>query len=1010
VFILKASSISIFIPVAKLEYVVWLPAILVIFRTNFRNMNLPVLATQLEGELLTDDLHRILYATDGSIYRELPLAVAYPKGAEDIRKLIVFAKENSLTLIPRTAGTSLAGQCVGTGIVVDVSRYMNEILEVNAAESWVRVQPGVIRDELNVFLKPYGLFFGPNTSTANRAMIGGMVGNNSSGTTSIKYGVTRDHVMELQTILSDGSNVVFKNISINEFQEKLNGNGLESKIYQQVYNELSPPEVQEEILREFPKPNIHRRNTGYAVDELLKSNLFTEGGTDFNFCKLLAGSEGTLAFTTEIKLHVNKLPPPEEATVCAHFATLSESLEATLVAMRHQPYACELMDKFILDCTKENLEQQKNRFFLQGDPEAILIIEFRGETREEATAAANAMIADMNIEGYGYAFPIVYPPDVKNVMALRAAGFGVLSNVKSDTKPLEFVEDTAVDLPDLPAYIAEFRELMTQFGQQAVYYAHAGAGELHIRPTVNLMTSEGVKQMREIAEASAKLIKKYNGSLSGEHGDGRVRGEFIPLMLGEKNFELLKRVKQTWDPQGIFNPNKITGAPPMDEDLRYLQDVPKPEFDTIFDFSETGGILRTAEKCSGSGDCRKLAHVSGGVMCPSYMATRNEKDTTRARANALREFLTRSENGENRFAHKELKDVMDLCISCKGCTSECPSNVDMSTLKAEFLHQYYKTHGVPMRAKAFANIGTLNGLAARMTGISNFFLTNSITSNIMKRFLGVAKERSLPALSKITLRKWYNKNKNRLQTGSPKGKVYLFCDEFTNYNDAHIGIKAIELLTKLGYEVEMPAHAESGRAHISKGLLPQAQEMAKQNVKIFKDLVNENTPLIGIEPSAILSFRDEYPKLVAPEDQAAAKELGKNALLIEEFIAREIRKGNITSESFTKTEKRVLLHGHCHQKALASVEVSAWTVGLPENYLVEVIPSGCCGMAGSFGYEAEHYDVSMQIGELVLFPAVKNSKNDVIIAAPGTSCRHQILDGTGRKALHPVEILWEALI
>ncbi|MDX1942201.1 MAG: FAD-linked oxidase C-terminal domain-containing protein [Saprospiraceae bacterium] len=972
-------------------------------------MNLQALSAQLKGDFYSDNLHRILYATDASIYREIPLAVAYPKDAKDIQTLVKFAAINKISLIPRTAGTSLAGQCVGPGIVVDVSRYMNKILEVNVEEAWVRVQPGVIRDELNVFLKPYGVFFGPITATATRAMIGGMVGNNSSGTTSIKYGVTRDHVMELHTILSDGSNTVFKSLLANEFQEKLNGNSLECKVYRQIYKELSNPEIQEEIRKEFPKPSIHRRSTGYAVDELLKSNIFTLGGPDFNFCKLLTGSEGTLAFTTEIKLHLNPLPPPEEATVCAHFATLSESLEATLVAMRHQPYACELMDKFTLDCTKENIALQKNRFFLQGDPEAILIIEFRGETREEATALAEAMIADMNITGFGYAFPIVYPPDAKKVMALRAAGFGVLSNVKTDTKPIEFVEDTAVDLPDLPAYIEEFRNLMTEFGQQAVYYAHAGAGELHIRPSVNLKTSEGVRQMHAIAEASAKLVKKYNGSLSGEHGDGRVRGEFIPLMLGNKNFELLKRVKETWDPYHVFNPNKITGAPPMDQDLRYVQDVPKPAFDTVFDFSETGGILRTTEKCGGSGDCRKLAHVTGGVMCPSYMATRNEKDTTRARANTLREFLTRSENGENRFAHEELKNVMDLCLSCKGCTSECPSNVDMSTLKAEFLHQYYKAKGIPLRAKAFANIGKLNGLAANISGISNFFLTNSITSNIIKQILGVAPKRSLPELSNITLRKWYNKYYRRLPIEATR-KVYFFCDEYTNYNDAHIGIKAIELLTKLGYDVIMPTHAESGRAHISKGLLLEAQKMAKQNVDIFKDLVNENNPLIGIEPSAILSFRDEYYKLVDKENQAAAKELGKNALLIEEFIAREIQKGNITSELFTSASKQILLHGHCHQKALSSVDASAWTLGLPENYVVEVIPSGCCGMAGSFGYEKEHYDVSMQIGELILFPAIKKVNNDVIIAAPGTSCRHQILDGTGRKALHPVEVLWEALM
>lgn len=974
-------------------------------------MHLPILAAQLEGELHTDQLMRTLYATDGSIYRELPLAVAYPKDAKDIQTLVKFAATNKISLIPRTAGTSLAGQCVGSGIVVDTSRYMNKILEVNMEEGWVRVQPGVIRDELNQFLQPYGLFFGPNTSTANRAMIGGMVGNNSSGTTSIKYGVTRDHVLELKTVLSDGSNVIFKSLSVNEFHKKLNGDTLENKIYQQIYNELNNPEVQEEIRREFPKPNIHRRNTGYAVDELLKSNIFTPGGTDFNFCKLLAGSEGTLAFTTEIKLHVNPLPPAEEAIVCAHFSTLQESLEATLIAMRHAPYACELMDKTILDCTKENIQQQKNRFFLEGDPGAILMIEFRADTREAATNLANAMIADLRQAGYGYAFPIVYPPDTKRVFALRAAGFGVLSNIKGDAKPLEFVEDTAVDLPDLPAYIMEFKNMMTEFGQEAVYYAHAGAGELHIRPKVNLKTRKGVKEMRTIAESSAKLIKKYNGSLSGEHGDGRVRGEFILLILGDKNFELLKRIKEHWDPHHVFNPNKITGAPPMDQDLRYLQDEPEPTFETVFDFSEVGSILQLTEKCSGSGDCRKLAHVSGGVMCPSYMATRNEKDTTRARANALREFLTRSQSGDNRFAHEELKDVMDLCLSCKGCTSECPSNIDMSTLKAEFLHQYYKKHGIPIRAKIFANIGSINNLASKVPGISNFFLTNGITSGIAKRILGVASKRSLPKVSEMTLRKWYHKNKNRLNKNrlNPISKIYFFCDEFTNLNDAHIGIKAIELLNRLGYEVIMPEHAESGRAHISKGLLPQAQIMAKQNVNIFKDLVNEDAPLIGIEPSAILSFRDEYPKLVDKANQSIARNLGKNALLFEEFIAREIQRGNITPASFTKARKKILLHGHCHQKALSSTDVSAWALGLPENYEVEVIPSGCCGMAGSFGYEKEHYDVSMQIGELILFPTLRSCKEDVIIAAPGTSCRHQILDGAKREALHPAEVLWAAL-
>ncbi len=972
------------------------------------------LRAELQGSLHDDELLRVLYATDGSIYRELPLAVAYPMHSGDIQTLVRFANEHQISLIPRTAGTSLAGQCVGRGIVVDTSRHMNAILEINREARWVRVQPGVIRDELNAFLKPHGLFFGPNTSTANRCMIGGMTGNNSCGTTSIKYGTTRDHVLELKTILSDGSEAVFGPLSREAFFQKQQGNALENRLYRQINEALSLPERRQAIAENYPKPSIHRRNTGYAIDVLMESEVFTDGGSAFNFCKLLCGSEGTLAVTTEIKLDLDLLPPVEEVLVCAHFATLDEALQGTLIAMRHAPYGCELMDKFIMDCTKENREQQKNRFFLEGDPGAILIIEFRGTTREAASAHAEAMIQDLKQEGFGYAFPKIYPPDTTRVWALRAAGFGVLSHVKGDAKPIEFVEDTAVALEDLPAYIAEFRALMAEFGQQAVYYAHAGAGELHLRPTVNLKTSAGVQQLRDIATASARLVKKYQGSLSGEHGDGRVRGEFIPLMIGDDNYALLQRIKQTWDPKNLLNPGKIVNAPPMNESLRYLQDVPAPKIETVFDFSASGGILKMAEKCSGSGDCRKLAHVSGGVMCPSYMATRNEKDTTRARANTLREFLTRSQNGENRFAHEALHEVMDLCLSCKGCTSECPSNIDMATLKAEFLHQYYQKKGVPLRARVFGNIDRINALAARVPALSNFILGNALSGGILKRLLGIAPQRSLPPVQR-SLRSWYRKKFDKIsgeqaKANLPKGVLYFFCDEFTNYNDPGIGVKAIELLTRLGYEVRLPEHPPSGRAQLSKGLLKDAQALAQQNVAVFKNLVSEDTPLVGIEPSAILSFRDEYPKLVAPEDQEAAKTLGKHALLLEEFILREAEKGNISADQFTNETRLIHLHGHCHQKALADVRASAWALALPRNYQVEIIPSGCCGMAGSFGYEQEHYQVSMQIGSLVLFPAIQKLAPEVTIAAPGTSCRHQILDGAGRQALHPAEVLWEALL
>lgn len=968
------------------------------------------LKNTLDGELYFDRLLRSIYATDASVYRELPLAVAYPKTVSDIKKLIAFATEHGSSLIPRAAGTSLAGQCVGTGIVVDISKHWNKILEVNVKEKWVRVQPGVIRDELNFHLKKHGLYFGPNTSTANRCMVGGMVGNNSCGSTSISVGSTRDHLLEVEAILSDGSEIVFGNNSfpiekLNQLNKSDSSYSLEEKIYRQLISELNNSEIKSRIHSNFPKKEIHRRNTGYAVDLLLDQKPFSPKGKPLNLSTLLAGSEGTLAFTTAVKLNLLPLPPPCPVVLAAHFHTIDECMRAVLTTMEFKPYMCELMDKVILDCTKGNIEQSKNRFFIHGDPGAVLMIEFREDDLEKAKKRASAVAAALEKENLGYAYPLVEGDDTKRVWALRSAGLGVLANLPGDGKAVACIEDTAVALPDLPIYISEFREMMEGFGQEAIYYAHAGAGEIHLRPILNLKKSEDVKLFHDITEATAKLVKKYGGSLSGEHGDGRVRAEFIPLMIGEENYELLRRIKKTWDPHGIFNPGKITDAAPMIESLRYIPDAPQPEYETTFNFSETGGLLRAAEKCNGSGDCRRL-DLSGGTMCPSYRATRNEKDTTRARANMLREVL--SGESKNPFASPELKEVMDLCLSCKGCTSECPSNVDMSSMKAEVLYQSYKTNGTPLRAKIFGNINNINKWLSLSPSLSNFFTGNSFFGNIAKNTMGVAKERSLPPLYKYTLRQWFKKNKYATAP-NPKGEVYFFCDEFTNYYDVEIGIKAIQLLNRLGYQVNMVEHPESGRAFISKGLLKEAKNIAKKNVSIFSKIISDKKPLIGIEPSAILSFRDEYPRLVDSSQIAEAKSLKENTFLIDEFLAQEMNKGKITSDIFTSNKKKIMLHGHCHQKALSDVNASAWICGLPENYEVEMIPSSCCGMAGSFGYEKEHYKVSMKIGDLVLFPKINSTSKDIIIAAPGTSCRHQIWDGTKRKAFHPVEILFEAL-
>lgn len=969
------------------------------------NHKLQQLSQQLEGDLYFDTVMRTLYATDASAYREMPLAVAVPKSKEDIRKLISFARDHQTSLIPRTAGTSLAGQVVGNGIIVDVSKHFTQILELNEKEKWVRVQPGVIRDELNMFLKPYGLFFGPETSTANRAMIGGMVGNNSCGSNSVVYRSTREHLLEVHALLSDGSETVFTELSTDAFHTKCEQDDFEGSIYKNTRSLLSNYGNQVEIRKEFPKKTVERRNTGYAVDLLVDTEPFNAGGDSFNFCSLIAGSEGTLAFLTEIKLNVVPLPPKETGLLCVHFNSIDESLRANLIGLKYRPSASELIDHYILECTKENIEQNKNRFFVLGEPGAILVIEFARSSREEILAITAQVEAEMRAAGLGYHFPVLFGEDTKKIWTLRKAGLGLLGNLPGDEKAVPVIEDTAVDVNDLPAYIREFNEILTKHGLHSVHYAHAGSGELHLRPIINLKTKEGNRLFRTIAEEVATLVKKYQGSLSGEHGDGRLRGEFIRQMVGEKNYQLLQEIKRSWDPQNIFNPNKIVDTPPMNTMLRYEPGQFTPEFKTIFRFHQQD-ILQHAEQCNGSGDCRKT-HLSGGTMCPSFMASRNEKDTTRARANILREFLTHSDK-LNRFDHKEIYEVMDLCLSCKACKSECPSNVDMAKLKAEFLQQYYDANGVPFRSKLIANFSASAKLGSLMPPVYNFFVTNPVTGNLIKRFSGFAVKRSMPTLSSNTLMHWYHKHQKEITKKGNK-KVYLFCDEFTNYNDAHIGITAILLLEKLGYEVVIPKHEESGRTWLSKGLLRDAQKIINRNITALAPLISGATPLIGIEPSAILTFRDEYPDLASDENLVAAREMSKHVFLVDEFIAEEIGKGNITREKFTKEKRSIKLHGHCQQKAISSLAASVKMLSLPENYSVETIPSGCCGMAGSFGFEKEHYELSMQIAELVLLPTVRKQDASTLIAAPGTSCRHQIKDGCGREALHTVEILYQAL-
>lgn len=966
------------------------------------NAQLEKLSLELKGELYDDLLHKSIYATDASVYRKIPLAVCYPKDEEDLKTLVRFADENRISLIPRTAGTSLAGQCVGDGLVVDTSKYFTEILAFDEIGQTVTVQPGVIRDELNLFLKPYGLFFSPDTSTTNRCMIGGMVGNNSSGTTSIRYGVTRDKVLAMKTVLSDGSTVLFNDLSRERFLEKTRGHTLENAIYKLLYDKLSRKEIQEEITKEFPKKTIHRRNNGYAVDALLESEIFGGTNKNVNLSKVLCGSEGTLAFTTEITLVLDKLPPAHKIMVAAHYESIHNCMLAVVIAMKHNLYYCELMDKTILDCTKNNREQRKNRFFVEGDPKGILMLEVASDNVAETEKLADALINDLEESKLGYAYPKLLGADIDKANTLRKAGLGLLGNIVGDDKSAPCIEDTAVEYSDLPEYIDEFSKMMEDYGQNPIYYAHAGAGELHLRPIVNLKKKKGVAQFKSITTDVAKLVKKYQGSMSGEHGDGIVRSSFLTEMIGEKNYALLKEIKFTFDPKNIFNRGKIIEPWPIDQSLRYEADREEPVIETLMDFSDSLGILRMAEKCNGSGDCRKPVSA-GGTMCPSYRATKDEKDTTRARANMLREILTNSEMA-NKFDSEELKKIFDLCLSCKACSSECPSNVDIASLKTEFLYQYYQSNPVDFRTQMFADNVKWNKLGSIVPSLTNFVLSTAATKKIM----GIHPKRSIPALQPVTLEKWYNKNKARLAAKKhEKGKLYLFLDEYTNFYDVSTGIDTIELLSDLGYEVLITPHEESGRSFISKGLLDKAKEKIDQNIAYFGELISSEIPLVGIEPSAILGFRDEYPRLA--DDKDTARRISPFTFTLEEFFHEEIKKRKISSSDFSDKKKTIKIHGHCHQKSLSNMESSFAMLNLPKNYTVTIINSGCCGMAGSFGYEKEHYEVSMQVGEDTLFPKVRNTGKDVSIVAAGTSCRHQIFDGTGKKALHPATILREAL-
>ncbi|MEY3590805.1 MAG: hypothetical protein RLZZ466_1326 [Bacteroidota bacterium] len=978
---------------------------------SWSNYEVRLLKDHFEGQLFFDEsqsarIAKRIYATDASVYQVKPAAVAIPASSKDIKRLIQFAIQAKTGLIPRGAGTSLAGQVVGDGIVMEISSTLGKVISLNKKEKSVWIEPGIVRDDLNKHLASADLFFGPETSTANRALLGGMLGNNSCGLHSIVWGNVRDHILETRAFLSDGTEIHTQPLTREEFYHKTTLQNLEGKIYREIHRMLNNPEIQNLIKDRFPKKSIKRRNTGYALDALLDMQPFSPDGEPFNLSKLIAGSEGTLAVVHSMKLNLLDLPQPEVALICIHCHTLQESLQANITALQHPILASELVDDYILSFTEGHPNFEKDRGFIEGKPAAILMVEMRADTRDELDKNVSNLIQELNQTKQGYAYPILWGTDIAKGWDIRKAGLGLIRNLEGDTQPVNLIEDCAVDPADLPAYVAEIQELLARHDTKAAYYAHAGAGELHIEPFINLKSPEGIKLFRSILAETVEILKKYKGSLSGEHGDGRLRGEFIPELMGKEVYGLFKEIKHVFDPHQVFNPGKITDSPAMDTAFRFTdQKATEPSY--FFDYGVLRNPLGLAEKCSGSGDCKKTS-LSGGMMCPSYMATLQEKDSTRARANMLRQLL--SSPAEETFSNPDLHEILDLCLSCKGCQTECPSGVDMGKLKAETLQQSYLKSGVPLCTQLIGNFPTLQRYASYVAPLYNFLVEFPLTASLIKVAMGFAIERSLPTVQFTSLETWFKRYaKKNPQQGLKNGLVYLFADEFTNHNEVPLGQKTIKLLNRLGYGVEIPTGIISGRSFISKGMLVEAKALANSNVEKLQALISSDQPLIGIEPSALLTFRDEIPALVDANKRAQAEALKPNCLLIDEFIAREFKAGKISINDFHGKQQKILLHGHCHQKSIAGLTATRIALSIPSQYEVELLPTGCCGMAGSFGYEKKHYKLSQQIANLVLFPRLLNKPIKSIIASNGTSCRHQIKDGIEQEGLHTAEILYNAL-
>ncbi len=957
------------------------------------------LGRRVRGEVRFDAASRVLYSTDASIYEIVPLGVVLPRDADDVQAVLEITRAAGVPVLPRGGGTSLAGQAVGRAVVLDFSKYMNRVLDVNTEAGWARVEPGIVRSELLATLAPTGYIFGPETSTSNRATIGGMIGNNSSGSRSIVYGKTVDTVLVVRAMLAGGTRVVFGPVDAADAAGRARRDDHEGRIYREVGRIVAA--TRDEVARRFPR--VQRRVGGYNLDE------FPPEGP-VNLAKLIVGSEGTLAVVTEATIRLARRPA---ATVLAvfQFDDIVPALEHTPDALATQPSAVELTDKFILDMARQAREHRHKLTFVDGDPGAILAVEYAGDSPAELVARLDALEARMRRAGFrGDMRRIIDPAAQANLWAVREAGVGLLLGMKTARKPVAFVEDSAVLPERIAEYTRRFRDIVRRHGTEASFYGHASVGLLHTRPILDLKQPRDVGEMRAIAEEISDLVLEFGGALSGEHGDGLSRGEFVEKMFGPVLYGAFREVKAVFDPEGLMNPGKIVDAPPMTQSLRYGPAYHAAEPVTVQDFSRDGGFANAVELCSGVGACRKQR---GGTMCPSYMVTLDETHSTRGRANALRAAITGRLPGA--LGSRDLYDVMDLCIACKACKAECPSNVDMAKLKHEVLASYYDEHGLPPRARLFGTIAALGPIGCATAPVSNWLLGAPAVRWSLDRALGIDARRRFPAFARERFTRWFGRRHRGGGNGAARAaggsaaagsttRVALLVDTFTEYYYPAIGQAAVRVLEAAGCAVELAPTRCCGRPMISNGMLREARALAETNVERLRPYAEQGIPIVGLEPSCAVTLKDEYPDLVPGPVSAA---VAARSYLFEEFLAELHGAG--ARVPYVREERRIVVHGHCHQKAMVGMGPSLAVLGAVPGWRVEPVDSGCCGMAGSFGLEREHYDVSLAMGERVLFKAVRAAPPDALIVAAGASCRQQIAHGTGRRAWHPAEALAAAL-